>query len=324
MPAPNLFNNDFQEFEELTKRVFASGIWAKGPLVSQFEEQWSNWNNVDTVATSCWAGGAMAALDFIGVKDELILCSSNTAAATAMVCIKSGATVDFVDCNKADLCMSYESLVEVCNRQKPKAVWITHIGGHIAFQIHEIAAFCEKNDIWLLEDCAHAHGAEWNGVKPGTFGDAGVYSYFATKSVPIGEGGALVSKHTEMLNHAKKYISYGAKNPKPIYGLNFRMPEMSAAVGLVQMKHFDEHFKHKRFLAKKLDQIFINRVILPDGMLSGYYKYITFDSIEHHTSARVFDAPLHLIFNKDYCLANSEWIANNHWCLSVFDYNEFL
>lgn len=322
MPAPILFNNDLEEFKRLSEQVFTSGIWAKGPLVRQFEEAWSGWNQMDSVATSSWAGGAMAALDYIDVKDELVLCCSNTAGATAMVCIKSGAQVDFVDCNKSDLCMSYESLLEKCAQRKPKAVWITHIGGHIAFQIHEIASFCKENNIWLLEDCAHAHGAEWNGIKPGTFGDAGVYSFFATKSVPIGEGGVLVSKHHEMINHARKYIQYGAKEPKPIFGLNFRMSEISAAIGLVQMKHFEDHFEHKWSLAKQLDQRFNQRVILPIGMKSGYYKYIIFEPVEQALSARVFDVPLHMVFDRDYSLPNSEWVAKNHWCISVFDYNE--
>lgn len=323
MSVPFLFNNDFDEFDRLSEQIFSSGIWAKGTLVKQFENQWAEWNNLETVATSSWAGGAMAALDYIDVKDEIVLCCTNTAAATAMVCIKSGAHVEFVDCNKSDLCMSYDSLVESCSKHRPKVVWVTHIGGHIAFQIEKIASFCKENDIWLLEDCAHAHGAEWNGKKPGQFGDAGVYSFFATKSVPIGEGGALVSKHHEMIDHAKKYISYGSKVPRPIFGLNFRMPEISAAIGLVQMKHIEEHFRIKRLRAEKLNLIFSNRIVLPQNMQSGYYKYIVFEAVDGPTTAKVFDVPLHVVFEKGQTLPNSEWIAANHWCISVFDNHEF-
>jgi dTDP-4-amino-4,6-dideoxygalactose transaminase len=57
-----------------------------------------------------------------------------------------------------------------------------HIGGHIAFQIEEIANLCKEKGIILLEDCAHSHGASWNGKKAGVWGDAGLYSFYATKT----------------------------------------------------------------------------------------------------------------------------------------------
>src|SRR3546814_18579600 len=66
-------------------------------------------------------------------------------------------------------------------RHKPALAYIVHIGGHIAFDIHRIAEYCRANQIALIEDCAHAVGAEWNGVKPGAFGGAGIFSLYATK-----------------------------------------------------------------------------------------------------------------------------------------------
>ena len=78
-------------------------------------------------------------------------------------------------------------------KHKPRAAFLVHIGGHLAFEVEEIAHYCSENGIFLIEDCAHAHGAEWNGRKPGTYGDAGVYSLYATKTITTGEGGVLVS-----------------------------------------------------------------------------------------------------------------------------------
>src|SRR3546814_1971515 len=77
-------------------------------------------------------------------------------------------------------------------RHKPALAYIVHIGGHIAFDIHRIAQYCRANQTALIEDCAHAVGAEWNGVKPGAFGDAGIFSLYATKTIPTGEGGVEV------------------------------------------------------------------------------------------------------------------------------------
>src|SRR3546814_13900365 len=77
-------------------------------------------------------------------------------------------------------------------RHKPALAYIVHIGGHIAFDIHRIAEYCRANQIALIEDCAHAVGAEWKGVKQGGFGDAGIFPPHATKTIPTGEGGVQV------------------------------------------------------------------------------------------------------------------------------------
>ena len=74
-----------------------------------------------------------------------------------------------------------------------------HIGGHLAFEVERIAELCRNEGIFLIEDCAHAHGAEWNGRRAGTFGDAGVWSFAATKTISTGEGGMLVSPHAEAI-----------------------------------------------------------------------------------------------------------------------------
>ena len=89
--------------------------------------------------------------------------------------------------------MSFDDFEAKAERHKPRAAILVHIGGHIAFDAERIAAYCRDNGIFLLEDCAHAHGADWNGGRPGGFGDAGVYSLYATKTVSTGEGGVLVS-----------------------------------------------------------------------------------------------------------------------------------
>ena len=90
-------------------------------------------------------------------------------------------------------------VVRVASRRRSRATArgrsiLVHIGGHIAFEIERIAELCRAEGIFLIEDCAHAHGASWNGRRPGTWGDAGVWSFYATKTVSTGEGGMLVSR----------------------------------------------------------------------------------------------------------------------------------
>ena len=106
-------------------------------------------------------------------RGETVLCPSNTFMATPLSVLKAGARPVFVDCNREDLCVSFADFEAKAERHRPNAAWLVHIGGHIAFEVERIAAYCREHGIFLIEDCAHAHGADWNGRRPGTWGDAG-------------------------------------------------------------------------------------------------------------------------------------------------------
>jgi dTDP-4-amino-4,6-dideoxygalactose transaminase len=286
-------------------------------MLEAFEARWAEWNGLGSVGLSSWAGGALAALEFAGVRGETVLCPSNTFMASPLAAIKAGAEVEFVDCNRSDLCMSFEDFEAKAERHKPRAAVLVHIGGHIAFEAERIAGYCRANDIFLLEDCAHAHGADWNGRRPGGFGDAGVYSFYATKTVSTGEGGVLVSANEELLEFARKFRNYG-KFEHEVDGLNFRMSEFTAALGLVQAERMEEIVAWKNEYAREhLDALHPNRVGLPAGMTSGFYKYIVFDPIENGTG-RVYGEPCHRIMGRSEELPNTDWVAENHWCVPLY------
>src|SRR5689334_16101306 len=148
---------DRPRLHALWDEVITSQRWSEGPLTERFENAWAEWNKLGTVAFSSWTGGALAALHFAGVKGETVLCPSNTFMATPLSVVNAGGKPAFVDCNRDDLCMSFEDFQAKAQQHKPKAAWVTHIGGHIAFEIEKIAAYCRDNNIFLIEDCAHAH-----------------------------------------------------------------------------------------------------------------------------------------------------------------------
>ena len=314
-------HRDRQELVGMWDSIFDSQQWSEGKFTKEFESLWFDWNNLNSVAFSSWAGGAMAVLDFIDVKGEVVLCPSNTFMATPLSVVNSGGEVQFVDCQKEDLCMSFDDFKLKAEKFKPKAVWVVHIGGHIAFDIEKIADYCRKKSIWLIEDCAHAHGAEWNGKKPGSWGDAGIYSMYATKTISTGEGGLLVSKHKDIIDHSFKYRNYG-KFEHTVDGLNFRMSEFTAALGVVQTKRLPEIIRWKNDYARNyLDKNHSNRIHLPDGMISGYYKYIVFDELEKSTG-KVYDEPCHKIMKHNVVLPNTDWISKNHWCVPLYYHPE--
>jgi dTDP-4-amino-4,6-dideoxygalactose transaminase len=312
---------DRARFHELIDEVLDSNRWSEATMTERFERAWEAWNGLPAVAMSSWAGGALAALHFAGVgPGDTVLCPSNTFMATPLAALRAGAEVRFVDCNREDLCVSFadfEARAEAGGR-RPKAAFLVHIGGHIAFDSERIAEYCAQNGIFLIEDCAHAHGASWNGRKPGSFGDAGVYSMYATKTISTGEGGVLVSRRPELLAHARDFRNYG-KPTHAVHGLNFRMSEFTAALGLVQTERMPEIVDWKNRVAREeLDPQYPgSRLELPEGMTSGLYKYIVFDWLERSTG-RVYDQPCHRIMAHDVDLPNSDWVAANHSCVPLY------
>ncbi|MEN3341275.1 MAG: perosamine synthetase [Actinomycetota bacterium] len=292
-------------------------VWSEGRLTAAFEDAWSAWNGLPTVATNGWAGAALAALEYFDVRGKRVLCPSNTFMAAPLAIQSAGGLVEFVDCNRDDLCMSFEDFERKALEHEPRAAMLVHIGGHIAFDVERISAFCRDNQIVLLEDCAHAHGAEWHGRRPGTWGDAGIWSFAATKTISTGEGGAVVSRHPELLEFARAFRNYG----KPHYataGLNYRMNEFTAALGIVGVERLDEIVAWKNAAARTyLDPSRPARLRLPDGMVSGYYKYVVFEPIARSTG-KVYDTPCHRIMGHDVDLPNSDWVATHHWCEPLY------
>jgi len=295
--------------------IFSTSSWSEGKYIKMFEEDFGSYIGAQMVATSSWAGAAMAVLEYIGVKDSVVLVPSNTFMATPLAAIKAGAKVEFVDCNRNDLCMSAEDLKAKIKKFKPKVVILVHIGGHIAFETHEIVKLCKKNGIILIEDCAHAHGAEFNGQKAGVFGLAGMYSFYATKTMATGEGGCVVSNDKDLIAYARKYINYG-KFEYTVQGLNYRMNEFNAALGVWQTKKLPQIIEWKNEKAKLYDSRYKSHLCLPKGMRSGFYKYIVFEPIKNSTG-KVYDQPCHRIMKKEYDLPNSDWVAKNHWCVPI-------
>jgi perosamine synthetase len=310
-------HRDRARLHALWERILDSERWSEGDVTAEFEAAWAAWNGLDAVAFNGWTGAALAALEWAQVRGETVLCPSNTFMATPLAAMAAGAKVEFVDCNRDDLCMSFADLERKVHEHKPRAVFLVHIGGHLAFESDKIAELCRSEGIVLLEDCAHSHGAEWNGRRAGTWGDAGIWSFAPTKTVSTGEGGMLVSRNPEVTEFARAFRNYG-KPDYAVQGLNFRLNEFTAAIGVVQTGRLDEIAAWKNDAARThLDPLYASRLQLPDGMTSGLYKYIVFEPIERSTG-KVYDEPCHRVLGHAVDLPNSDWVAQNHWCVPIY------
>lgn len=319
-----------EKYFEYERNIFKDGFWSDGNKNKIFEKKFGEKINLLARSVSSGGAGLYSILKYIDVEGMEVILPTNTFIADAYAIKMAGGKVVYADCNREDLCISFSDMKKKITHNT-KAVVVVHIGGHIAFQINEIADYCKKNNIFLIEDCAHAHGASWYSNAAGSFGFAGFYSFYATKIMPIGEGGMVVSKDEEFIKWIEKFRNYGKNviNGKVIYdlscGFNFRMNEFNAALGIVQLERLDEILDRKRKLAIKYDQIFENRVRFPKGMISGYYKYIVFDTYLSEETGKVFGKNdlCHSIEKLPMHLPNSEWIAEHHRCVPIYDGYEY-
>jgi dTDP-4-amino-4,6-dideoxygalactose transaminase len=310
-------HRDRARVHELWDGIFDSNRWSEGELTAAFEAAWAAHNGLEAIALSGWTGGALAALEWTGVRGRNVVVPSNTFMATVLAVQAAGGNPVFGDCRRDDLCLSVEETERLIDAHDPAAVFLVHIGGHIAFDSAKIAELCRDRGVILLEDCAHAHGASWNGRRPGEFGDAGIYSLYATKTISSGEGGVLVTRHPELIEFTRGFRNYG-KPDHAEFGLNFRMNEFTAALALVQVERLPEIVAWKNDVARtELDPRYPARLELPEGMESGYYKYIVFDWLERSTG-RVYDQPCHRIMGTGDDLPNSDWVAANHSCVPLY------
>ena len=321
------FEKEYRErYYQLLDEVFESNFWSDGKMTRVFEAKFEEFTGLHSCAVTSGGAGLLSILEYVDVRGKEVIVPANTFWATAQAAKKAGAKVVYADCNREDLCMSFQDMASKVTAET-KAVVVVHIGGHIAFEIEKIAKFCEEHKIALIEDCAHAHGASWNGKTAGSYGLAGSYSFYATKTLPLGEGGMIVSRDKELISWMKKFRNYGKEVidghivTYPMKeGFNYRINEFTAALGIVQMEHLPVILEWKRSLAQKFDQIFDNRVLLPNGMQSGYYKYIVFDQKLSEETGKVFN---YTDFGNEIegvkiDLPNSYWVAEHHKCAPIY------
>ena len=314
-----------KKFYELEEQIFNSNFWSEGKMQRTFEEKFGEYVKLGARAVSSGGAGLLAILEYVDVHGKDVIVPANTFWADARAVQLAGGNVIFADCNKEDLCLSLEDLKKKVTANT-KAVIVVHIGGHLAFEIEKIAQYCEEKGIALIEDCAHVHGGWWKGKTGGHYGRAGAYSFYATKTMPLGDGGMVVSKNQDLLKWIEKYRNYGKEviDGHVYYklpdGFNFRINEFTAALGIVQMERLPQILAWKRELAQKYDQIFENRVRLPEGMESGYYKYIVFDTPLSQETGQVF-GPGDLgdvIAGVEANVPNSHWVVEHHKCAPIY------
>lgn len=231
--------------------VLESGMLATGARVARFEEQFASLTGVSH-AVAVGSGTASLHLGLlamgIGQEDEVIV-PSFTFAASANSIRMTGATPVFADVDRADYTIHAPSIKPLIT-SKTKAVMPVHLYGQTA-PMGPIVDLAGEAGINIIEDAAQAHLAESDGVKAGAFGRAAGFSFYPTKNMTTGEGGMITTSDPEVAEKARWLRNQGMaeRYEHRTVGLNERMTEIEAAIGLVQLQRLPEWTKRRREIA---------------------------------------------------------------------------
>lgn len=267
------------------EEILGSGQLTQGQYVSRFEEMFAEFAGCQ-YAIACSNG--TAALEIIiralGIEGQSILVPSNTFVASAFAVTHTGNQVIFVDSDVETLSLDLGD-VERRIRSDTVALMLVHIGGIITPAVYDLKELCQSRGLYLIEDCAHAHGCKIDGKPAGTFGVGGAFSFFPTKVLVSGEGGMVVTDNGEVARRARMIRNHG-KDPG-LYdrmsepGSNFRMDEFSALLGVHQMERAASLIEARRRVAAYYDaNLFRVRGVrplrIPENVFCSYYKYVAF------------------------------------------------
>ncbi len=191
---------------------------------------------------------ALAALN-IGPGDEVIV-PDLTFAASANAVIHVGATPVLVDVDPDTWCISVEA-IEKALTQKTRAIMPVHVFGRPA-PMTEIRALAQRHGLFVIEDCAEAHGASYDGQPVGSFSDVASFSFFANKIITTGEGGMCVTNDPVLAARMKMLRDHGMRPERRYWheeaGFNFRMTNLQAAIGCAQLKRMDGFLGMRRMV----------------------------------------------------------------------------
>ena len=264
----NKLNKSFNgEYLDSFKLLLEKGWFVLGENVKAFEKNFADYlgaNHCTGVANGLDALFlALKACDFDSETE--IIVPSNTYIATILAVINAGLKPVLVEPDIKTYNID-PSLIEEKVTEKTKAVLVVHLYGK-SCEMDPIIEICKKKNLKLIEDCAQSHGASYKGVKTGTFGDFGCFSFYPTKNLGcLGDGGAVVCKSEKMNEKIGQMRNYGSKIKyhNEIIGYNSRLDEIQAGFLNIKLRALDKINDHKRFLAGIYFNNLNSDIIIPD------------------------------------------------------------
>lgn len=253
---PTLRGNELKYVSECIKTNWIS---SNGPFVTKFEKMFSKYCGAKYGVACC--NGTVAlhlALESLGIKegDEVII-PDFTMIATANAVIYANAKPVLVDSDVETWCIDV-TLIEEKITDRTKAIIPVHIYGHPC-DMQPIRKIARKYGLYVLEDAAEAHGAEYRGKKCGSLGTVAAFSFYANKIITTGEGGMVLTNNKQIAKKAELLRNHAFAKRRFVHrmlGFNYRMTNLQAAVGVAQMEYIDDLIEARRRNAKLYNEFF--------------------------------------------------------------------
>ncbi len=246
--------------------VFSSGWLTHGPYTERFEKLFCDYTGAKycTTVSNCTAGLHLSCLAAGFSDGDEVIVPAQTHTATSHAVELTGAKAVFVD---VDYETANISISDINNKlsDKTKGIIPVHMAG-VPCKMDEITDICDSNDLILIEDCAHALGTTYNSKHVGNFGISGNFSFYPTKQITTGEGGVVITNDKEVYEFVRTHKAFGIDTPpkmreKPgLYdvrtlGLNYRLTDFQAALGLGQLERYETNLNSRKENAKLYEDL---------------------------------------------------------------------
>lgn len=255
--APQIGEEEIEAVVKVLKSGILTHSLGAGPVVTKFEKEFANFANTKhAIAVNTGTAALHVAVLAANVKPgEEVILPSFTFVATAEAVVIAGAKPVFVDIDPKTYNILPKKIEEAITR-KTKAVIPVDLYG-LPADLQPIKEIAEKHGLIVIEDAAQAHGATYKEKPAGFFADVACWSLYASKNMTTGEGGVITTSNDEMADEMRLIRSHGekAKYASFMLGHNYRMTEIQAAIGCVQLKKLPAFLSKRRSNARRLTEI---------------------------------------------------------------------
>jgi len=237
------------EFELVYQALDSGYISSVGKFVKEFEIKFAEYVGTKyALSTSSGTTALHLSLLAAGIREgDDVIVPDLTFIATANAVKYCGANPVFIDVDKKTLCIDYKKIEKIITKNT-KAIIPVHLYGHPT-NMDEILTVAKKYNLFVIEDAAEAHGAEYYGKKVGSIGDCGVFSFYGNKIMTTGEGG-MITTNDKFFYELSLYLRDQAMDESKRYwhskiGFNYRMTNLQAALGVAQLSRINEFIEKK-------------------------------------------------------------------------------
>jgi dTDP-4-amino-4,6-dideoxygalactose transaminase len=251
IPLSRVFLND--EAREAALRAIDSGSYILGKECEAFERELAEYiGTKHAVLCSSWTAGGFLLHRAMGLKSgDEILVPSHTAFPTIEPMMHFGARPVFIDIDES-YCLDVDRL-EASITPRTVGIMPVHLYGHPA-NLDRVFEIADRHRLWVIEDCAQAHGARFKDKRVGSMGAAGAFSFYPSKNLTVmGDGGCITTNDSALADDLRMLRDHGRKSKylHEVAGYNLRFNEIQAAVGRVELRNLDKLNEHRRGVATR-------------------------------------------------------------------------